>query len=173
MRPGHSQPPAGEVSLAEAVAVCLAGGAFMEGIKAIYATLDRDVELLGALCAGCGECCKFDLTGRLPYVTTGELALLSTAATPAGAELHPLRCPYQLGPRCTARALRPLGCRAFFCRREIKDRTEALYERYHARLRRLHERHSAPYAYVELTNAIVELSARSTGAAKTRTKALT
>ncbi len=67
------------------------------------------------------------------------------------------RCPYQIGPRCTARQRRPLGCRVFFCRQEQTRRARELYEQYHQEIRILHQRRCVPYAYAELTHALIQL----------------
>ena len=138
----------------KAVSACLTGGAFLEAIRAIYAAVDCEVESLGVSCDACGRCCRFDLAGHRLYASAGELALLSTVAPPEGVRHRRLRCPYQVGPLCAARDVRPLGCRAFYCGPETRDRTADIYERYHAQLRRLHERHSVPYAYAELTESL-------------------
>ena len=99
-------------------------------------------------------CCNFDLAGHRLYVSTGELAVL-TATTPPGRSTNgSRRCPYQVGPRCAARARRPLGCRTFFCDPGLTEPCQTVYEAHHAELRRLHERHRIPYAYVELVAAI-------------------
>jgi len=113
----------------------------------------------GGRCLGGGACCKFDLTGRLVYVTTAELAFLLAAAPADPARALRRRCPYQIGPRCTARPRRPLGCRTFFCDPVLADASGEVYERAHRRLRALHERLSLPYRYEELTGALGRLLA--------------
>jgi Fe-S-cluster containining protein len=158
MRPRCSDSSCDQTALTEAVAACQAQGSILEAIQTVYADVDRAVEEMGASCAACGECCGFLRAGHRLYVSTAEVALLSALPPPAGGELPPLRCPYQVGPRCLARALRPLGCRAFFCPRALPDQEPSLYEKYHRRLRQLHQEHFIPYLYVEMTGALAVLS---------------
>ncbi len=162
MRPRCSDSSGGQTALIEAVAACQAQGTILQAIQTVYADIDGAVEQIGASCAACGECCDFSRAGHHLYVSTAELALLSALPPPAGGQLLPLRCPYQAGPRCLARSVRPLGCRAFFCPRALPDQKLPLYEKYHRRLRRLHDEHSIPYLYVEMTAALSELSGRLT-----------
>jgi Fe-S-cluster containining protein len=119
----------------------------------LYSQVDRAVSRLDLSCLGGGACCRFDLAGHRLYVTPMELSLL--ASHPPMTASQPLRCPYQLGPRCGARPVRPLGCRVFFCRGEPAGRD--VYEHHHRRIRRLHVRHGVPYRYVELSGALRQL----------------
>lgn len=82
--------------------------------------------------------------------------MLTLDEPPATHLLGQLRCPYQVGSRCTARARRPLGCRTYFCRAG-EEWSASLYEEFHAGLRELHENHDAPYAYAELSKAVAEV----------------
>ena len=126
----------------------------MAGLEEIYRRADAGSA--ASSCLGGGGCCRFDLAGHRLYVSIGELALL-TRQPPGRREPAPLRCPYQDGPRCTARARRPLGCRVFFCRRKEGGAPARTYEDCHALIRRLHDRYGAHYAYLELTGALREL----------------
>ncbi len=96
----------------------------------------------GWSCPASTECCRFGVTGREPYVTSIEIALIRRAIAArggpkswkrAGALLPasqaadkrslPLveserRCPMLTDAgRCAIYAARPLGCRTFFCDR--------------------------------------------------------
>jgi Fe-S-cluster containining protein len=71
-----------------------------------------------------------------------------------------LRCPYQQGALCMARANRPLGCRAFFCRMPAEIEPGGLYERYHQKVKELHDRYGLEYFYVEMTAAAAEYFGR-------------
>jgi uncharacterized protein len=75
------------------------------------------------------DCCRFGVTGREPYPTAVERALLRRAIDARGGPRAILRknkslpladkpCPL-LGPdgRCQVYADRPFGCRTFFCER--------------------------------------------------------
>ncbi len=98
----------------------------LEALRSAYAAADR--ALAGWTCDASTECCRFDLTGREPYLWPNEWALLERAIAARGvrkgkrslAVVRDARgtCPL-LGDddRCTVYASRPFGCRTFFCHR--------------------------------------------------------
>jgi Fe-S-cluster containining protein len=116
--------------------------ALLAELTAIYA--DVDIAYAGSSCPASTECCHFGVTGREPYVTSIELALMTRAIAakggtsavlrtskprPPGASLPILaepadatgRCPLLDGAgRCSIYAARPLGCRTFFCERALQ-----------------------------------------------------
>ncbi len=134
------------------------GHRFLDALAEIYARLADEIAAAGASCDGCGRCCDFASAGHRLYVSTGELALLTRQGPPADGARGPLRCPYQVADRCTARHGRPLGCRIFFCSPPSDQWCEDLYERYHRAVRDLHDAHGLPYTYVELTAALAHVS---------------
>ncbi len=159
------QPPNEPPSSAEPFEALIACRNDSEFLSAVRAVLD-EAELLaspkGQVCLGGGVCCRFDLAGFRLYLTTGEMALLSNIEAPDMANVTKGRCPYQVGPRCTAREVRPLGCRTHFCRKgPAGDKAiagnEGLYEDMHARIRRLHDQSGHPYAYRDLLDWFCEL----------------
>lgn len=143
--------------LRQAVGRCREDVGFLDALRGVYRSVDEAVNRRGALCLGGGACCRFDLMGHRLMLSTGELALLTLRPPPGGRGAGLLPCAYQHGPRCTVRDRRPLGCRVYFCRAEWEDFCHQAYEASHERIRRLHERHALPYAYVELTAALNEL----------------
>ena len=67
------------------------------------------------------ECCQFLLTGKTPYLTTGEALVAARAFKATGRRALPVRedgaCPL-LDPataRCLIYDFRPFGCRTHFC----------------------------------------------------------
>ncbi len=67
------------------------------------------------------ECCQFRLTGKTPYLTTGEALVAAQALKATGRRALPVRddgaCPL-LDPateKCLIYASRPFGCRTHFC----------------------------------------------------------
>ena len=148
--------PTREPGLADAVARCSAEPTMMEELRRIYADADRAVARTGTVCLGGGNCCKFDLFDHRLYLTPVELSLLVSSPRNAVRGRSPKRCPYQVGPRCTAYPHRPLGCRIFFCRAE-KQQFEQMYEQYHREIQDLHESYCIPYSYGELTSGFMQL----------------
>lgn len=139
-----------EADLPAVLARCRADPSALEALREVYASADRAVARARLVCLGGGVCCRFDLFGHRLYVSTLELAELTSRRPPAPRPAGPDRCLYQVGPDCTARARRPLGCRIFFCREEKKAVLARLHERLHRRLRGIHSRHCIPYAYAEV-----------------------
>ena len=135
--------------LRQAVTASLERPQALAELGSLYTELDA--QLLDAVCLGGGACCRFDLAGHRLFVTTLELAML--LQLPPAADSAPLRCPYQIGPKCHSRGYRALGCRTFFCR---QGHLQDIYEAYHAKIIELHERFGIPYFYVELTAGIAE-----------------
>jgi Fe-S-cluster containining protein len=77
--------------------------------------------LSGWSCPSTAGCCHFERTGREPSVTEAEWELLEREIARQGRKWSSLRtdgaCPF-LSPedRCLVYAVRPLGCRTFYCR---------------------------------------------------------
>lgn len=129
----------------------------LQALDDLYAQIDAELAAKGADCLGGGACCRFDLAGHRLYVSTLELARLVSVSPADISRCAKLRCPYQVGPRCTARQARPLGCRAFFCSPDLTAESQAVYERAHRQIGELHQRFGVAYRYVELTAALGEL----------------
>ena len=152
-----NNPPGGPAPLAGAVEKCRRRAGFLAALGELYEAVDAEVARQTPTCLGGGACCKFDLAGHRLMLSTGELALLSEAGCGDVRRCERLRCPYQIGPRCSARMIRPLGCRVFFCDSALQDWCGDTYEKFHRRIRALHERFAVPYAYVELTAGLREI----------------
>lgn len=103
-------------------------------LVALYAEVDALLAPFG--CAGTAECCTFSNTGREPYPTAVELAGVELAIAERGGARALLRrpdkrrlaladdrrCPLLSSDgRCRIYALRPFGCRTFFCDRRTGD----------------------------------------------------
>jgi Fe-S-cluster containining protein len=96
-----------------------------------------DARYAGVTCPGSTECCRFGLTGRQPYLTSIEAALIRRAlgGRGFGERKRPRFAPLPLvrerderpcpllddAGRCSVYAARPLGCRTFYCARATGD----------------------------------------------------
>ncbi len=113
-------------------------------VQAVYADLEqRPIE---RDCTRLTECCQFKLTGKTPYLTSGEAVHAATAMRAAGIQRLPEKkdgsCPL-LHPQtghCLIYADRPFSCRTHFCpgaggpyaRREVVDLIRRLEDIDHA-----------------------------------------
>ena len=148
-------------------------------LRAIYRRLDADVQKRGPTCWVSGRCCNFDQYGHLLYVTALEIAWVirrvgdgqrsgskrptsiecgqpdspanPSVGLPVVGQTDEVRgpCRYQVNGLCSIHAIRPMGCRVYFCQSGTQQWQQQLYEQYLTRLRKLHERHSVPYLYME------------------------
>lgn len=100
------------------------GDGALEALRAVYAEVDALTQ--GLTCDASTDCCRFGVTGREPYPTALELALLERAVRARGGlprrRTLPLagerRCDLLSDEgRCLVYAARPFGCRTFFCER--------------------------------------------------------
>src|SRR5688572_7737954 len=118
-----------------------------------------------------GRCCRFEEYGHRLYVSTIELAAFLHATQQAGQSAQIAAamenwdgagCPFQVGKLCGVHALRPFGCRIFFCDPTATQWQNEQYEQFHARLKRLHDDLNVPYFYVEWRQALRALSSVTT-----------
>ncbi len=144
-------------------------------LDAIYALVARETAIQRPACAASGRCCNFARSGHLLYVTGLEAActLLRSAyqrgesASPASghaislAQVERARtrgdCPFLVGASCGVHAIKPLGCRVYFCDPAAQRWQQDLSERAMAMLRELHEHHEIPYAYAEWRGLLARL----------------
>jgi len=121
-------------------------------IRGLYADLQVEIDRRQPLCVMSGRCCRFDEYGHQLYVTTAELAaFMSELADKKPVQPPPGSggCPFQTGKICRVHLIRPMGCRIFFCDPTATEWQQAIYEQFHARLKKLHRDLSIPYSYVE------------------------
>lgn len=125
----------------------------------LYADVQAEIDRRRPVCVVSGRCCRFEEYGHRLYVTTMELA---TFVAGLGDRRAPdpwdgTGCPFQSNKLCTVHAIRPFGCRMFFCDATSTQWQNEAYEQFHARLKRLHEEMVVPYAYVEWRQALKAL----------------
>lgn len=127
-------------------------------LAALLARVDAEIAARNPRCELSGRCCDFPRSGHRLFATRLEATFAVDAAggvPPAPSGL----CPWWVDGRCANRAGRPLGCRVYFCDPAWEPAMPEVYERWHAELRALHERHGLPYAYAEFCAAVREAGA--------------
>ena len=130
-----------------------------EAIARVYADLQREIDARRPICSASGKCCRFEDYGHRLYVTTLELAafLAGVPDESRPALWDGAGCPFQVARLCSVHAIRPFGCRMFFCDATATQWQNERYERFHAELKRLHESLGVPYFYVEWRAALAAL----------------
>ncbi|MCK6439599.1 MAG: hypothetical protein L6Q71_05295, partial [Planctomycetes bacterium] len=64
-------------------------------------------------------------------------------------------CPFYKEGKCSARDVRPLGCRVYFCDKSYqKNHSQRIYEKYHAEIEALARESEVEYAYVPMVSAL-------------------
>jgi Fe-S-cluster containining protein len=147
-----------EPLLAQSWAAAVRSPAVAAELEAIYDYIAAAVESRRPVCVASGRCCKFDEWGHRLYVTGIEAAytvarLSADMPRLNGNTLGAARaaggCPFQLAKLCGAHAVRPLGCRIYFCDETAQEWQQELYERLMREVRALHDRHAIEYRYGE------------------------
>lgn len=126
-------------------------------LESIYADTAAEIAARSPACWASGRCCNFDAAGHRLYVTGLEAAYaLSRLASPALLTPEKLAaaqerggCPFQTGNLCGVHAIKPLGCRVYFCDRSAEAWQQDLSERMLTRIRALHDLHGIEYRYGE------------------------
>jgi len=130
----------------------------LAAVAEIYAAIQGEIDARKPVCAISGKCCRFEEYGHRLYVTTIELAAFTAQLQAEPVENWNGRgCPFQAGKLCGVHAIRPMGCRLFFCDPASTDWQQTRYERFHAELKHLHARLDVPYFYLEWRAALAML----------------
>jgi Fe-S-cluster containining protein len=142
------------------LALAAPGGEASAMLDDVYAQTAREIEARGPACWASARCCHFETTGHRLYVTGLEaaytLARLDEGTLArlggGGALEHAWRagtCAFLAGNLCGAHAIKPLGCRVYFCDRSAQAWQQDLCERMLGRIREAHDRTGAGYLYGE------------------------
>jgi Fe-S-cluster containining protein len=127
-------------------------------VHRVYADLANEIARRRPICEMSGRCCRFEEYGHRLYVTTMELAaFLHDARFPISDVMttwNGFGCPFQTGKLCGVHAIRPFGCRIFFCDPTAAQWQNDRYEHFHATLKRLHDTLAVPYFYLEWRQAL-------------------
>ncbi len=115
-------------------------------LQAMYADLDAELARLAVRCRACGECCDFARNDYRLYASSLERSLAVARHGPPKLTAAGC-CGFLADGRCSIHAVRPLGCRVFFCDPAHKPREQALCHAYLDRLRALTDRLGHPWDY--------------------------
>lgn len=125
-------------------------------LRRCYDDLAADIARRSPTCWISGKCCKFHSHGHLLYVTGLEIAW--TVRRLDSSAMHRLKdfdppgadgCPFQIDKMCSIHAIRPLGCRIYYCDPAAKEWQNPVYEMFLNRLRSLHDQQGLEYRYME------------------------
>jgi len=128
-----------------------AWAAALAELEAIWADLDAEMPKYKFVCQASGDCCDFDAFGHRLYVTTIEAEWFFRHSPSRRMNANPAHCP-AWGPDrlCKAREGRMLGCRTFYCGTNRNADPNEIYERYHRRIKDVHDRHGIPFRYADI-----------------------
>jgi Fe-S-cluster containining protein len=131
-------------------------GDIREELAALYRRVDRVVADGNPRCEMSGRCCDFPTSGQRLYATDLETghAVARAGGVPGGVVAG--SCAWYQEGLCRNREGRPLGCRLYFCDPTWEGAMSEHYERFHAELRALHERHGLAYRYRLFVDALAE-----------------
>jgi Fe-S-cluster containining protein len=140
-------------------------------IQALYADVQSAVDARRPACAISGRCCRFEEYGHRLYVTTIELAgfVRQLDAGISTEDWDGTGCPFQRSRLCTVHAIRPFGCRMYFCDATSTEWQNDAYERFHARIQQLHAELNVPYFYVEWRAGLQALGLTGSRVSKPKT----
>lgn len=137
-----------------------------QSIRLLYADLGKVIADRRPVCNASGRCCRFEEYGHRLYVTGIEIAWFLQGIAMSGnsdsrdislqqAASNP-NCPYQINGLCSTHAIRPLGCRAYFCEEGTEAWQQDTTEHFLSQLKQLHTEYGLPYAYMEWRAGLAE-----------------
>ncbi len=158
--------PANEELLGELIAH-VGRADIVADVHAVYAEAAEAIAAGRSVCDLSGRCCRFAEFGHCLYVTSPELICFLTDIQSAPSP-SPIRralaalpdadpgelCPFQVGRLCGARAIRPLGCRMFYCRPDDDAQMKSQFETFQGRMKQICRARELPYGYFEWTGAL-------------------
>lgn len=130
-------------------------------LRRFYQQVDTAVEAYEPRCTNRGQCCNFARAGHRLFVTPIELAAFRRAYADRWRAAEPAsgRCPWQVDGVCTARELRPLGCRVYFCDPQAQAWQNEFYETRLRELKQFMTEQGIQYRYEEWLSALSVFSA--------------
>ena len=125
-------------------------GALRTDVLAVYASADAAVSAAAPRCDASGRCCRFTEYGHTLFISAFEAEILLEHAPPHEQPVSRDGCPFQVHGLCTAREVRPLGCRIYFCDPTYQSRMIEITEEALAALKRIADAHGTGWHYAPL-----------------------
>ncbi|MCK5346079.1 MAG: YkgJ family cysteine cluster protein [Candidatus Heimdallarchaeota archaeon] len=138
-----------------------------QALKQIYDELAQEISTLDRKpkCFNCGACCNFNYFDHTPFVTTLELMHINAGMLENGSlktnmqiQTDEILCPFFIEKTCMAHTLRPFSCRVYFCNLHFENHVaNGIYEKYHRKIKHLHENSGTEYNYMPLVSNLRNL----------------
>jgi Fe-S-cluster containining protein len=126
-----------------------------EEVALIHAAFEVERDKQKPRCDASGRCCRFEQYGHLLFITTLEMAdFVNRLEREPDANWDGAGCPFQIDGLCSVHAVRPFGCRVYFCDPASTVWQQDRYESVHRQLQSLHEALAIDYFYVEWRAAL-------------------
>jgi len=121
----------------------------------VYAMIADQIEARGPACWASGRCCNFREADHRLYTTGLEAAYcVARLETPFSSEMLSEAqarggCVFPVANICGVHAIKPSGCRVYFCDKSAQQWQNDLSERVVELIRRIHDQEGIEYRYGE------------------------
>jgi hypothetical protein len=119
-------------------------------VLAVFAAAAAAVRAAGPRCDASGRCCRFTEYGHTLFISAFEAEILLEGAPPYKGPVSRDTCPFQVNGLCTARDVRPLGCRIYFCDPAYLGRMAEITEEALAALKLVADKYGTGWHYAPL-----------------------
>lgn len=116
----------------------------------LYDAADAEIRSHGPVCLASGKCCKFKEYGHTLFLSHLEADVLLSDAPAYETPTEISFCPFQVNNLCTAREVRPLGCRVYFCDVNYVGKAEPITEKFIGELKTLSAEFGVGWSYAPL-----------------------
>jgi hypothetical protein len=116
----------------------------------LYREVDQAVAAAGPVCVASGRCCRFKEYGHTLFLSNLEAQVLLADAPAYERPVSADFCPFQKDKLCTAREVRPLGCRIYYCDPSYQETGNQISERYLQQLKTLADENGLAWRYAPL-----------------------
>jgi Fe-S-cluster containining protein len=139
-------------------------------LEDLYRRVDAAVAEAGPRCDASGRCCRFEEYGHTLFISGIEAEYLIESAPSYSQPVTRAFCPFQINNLCTAREVRPLGCRIYFCDPNYQETGNQLTESSLTDLKQLTDRENLDWRYAPLHVFLNEAEAREVPAISPTTR---